>query len=125
MEQELLNELKTILADANIYKQNKMPTVKNLKAEILEEYAYLEKNLSIDIEVSSSEEKAVSDVDSKKLILALSFILFVNELNNIEISGVKLGYWFAQQGSIYVFIILVFIYIKLMMNIDKKYGFNE
>jgi putative solute:sodium symporter small subunit len=52
-------------------------------------------------------------------------ILFVNELNVIEISGVKLGYWFAQQGSIYVFIILVFIYIKLMMNIDKKYGFNE
>jgi putative solute:sodium symporter small subunit len=52
-------------------------------------------------------------------------ILFVNELNVIEISGVKLGYWFAQQGSIYVFIILVFVYIKLMMNIDKKYGFNE
>mgnify|MGYP000045874641 CR=1 FL=1 len=49
----------------------------------------------------------------------------VNELNNIEISGVKLGYWFAQQGSIYVFIILIFIYIKLMMGIDKKYGFNE
>ena len=37
-------------------------------------------------------------------------IIFINELNNIEISGVKLGYWFAQQGAIYVFIILIFIF---------------
>ena len=36
-------------------------------------------------------------------------ILFINELNAIEISGVKLGYWFAQQGAIYVFVILIFV----------------
>lgn len=59
---------------------------------------------------------------------AVSFgcgILFINELNNIEISGVKLGYWFAQQGAIYVFVILIFVYAKLMSQIDEKYGVNE
>jgi len=52
-------------------------------------------------------------------------ILFINELNTIEISGVKLGFWFAQQGSIYVFVALIFIYVKLMNNIDKKYDVHE
>ena len=52
-------------------------------------------------------------------------ILFINELNSIEISGVKLGYWFAQQGAIYVFVILIFVYVKVMTGIDEKYGVNE
>jgi putative solute:sodium symporter small subunit len=52
-------------------------------------------------------------------------ILFINELNAIEISGVKLGYWFAQQGAIYVFVILIFVYVKVMTGIDEKYGVNE
>ena len=52
-------------------------------------------------------------------------ILFINELNSIEISGVKLGYWFAQQGAIYVFVILIFVYVKIMTGIDEKYGVNE
>lgn len=52
-------------------------------------------------------------------------IIFINELNLIEISGVKLGYWFAQQGSIYIFVILVFIYARIMAKIDTKYGVNE
>lgn len=52
-------------------------------------------------------------------------ILFINELNNIEISGVKLGYWFAQQGAIYIFVILIFVYAKAMSKIDQKYGVNE
>ena len=52
-------------------------------------------------------------------------IIFINELNSIEISGVKLGYWFAQQGSMYIFVILVFIYVKTINKIDEKYGVNE
>tara|TARA_B100000795_G_scaffold235405_1_gene195035 strand:- start:149 stop:400 length:252 start_codon:yes stop_codon:yes gene_type:complete len=59
---------------------------------------------------------------------AVSFgagILFVNQLNEIKIGGFKLGFWFAQQGAIYVFVILIFVYIRLMNKLDKKYGFNE
>jgi putative solute:sodium symporter small subunit len=52
-------------------------------------------------------------------------IIFINQLNQIEISGVKLGFWFAQQGSIYVFVILIFIYARWMNKIDEKYNVNE
>jgi putative solute:sodium symporter small subunit len=52
-------------------------------------------------------------------------ILFVDELNEIRMGGFKLGFWFAQQGSIYVFVLLIYIYIKLMSRLDKKYGVDE
>ena len=52
-------------------------------------------------------------------------ILLVDELNTIRFGGFKLGFWFAQQGSIYVFVLLIFIYVKLMNKLDKKYGVNE
>ncbi|SHI39665.1 putative solute:sodium symporter small subunit [Mesonia phycicola] len=52
-------------------------------------------------------------------------ILFKDELNTIKMGGFKLGFWFAQQGSIYVFVILIFVYIRLMNKLDKKYGFDE
>lgn len=52
-------------------------------------------------------------------------ILFVEELNTIRIAGFKLGFWFAQQGSIYVFVILIFIYVKYMNKLDKKHGVEE
>ena len=52
-------------------------------------------------------------------------VLFINQLNTIEISGVKLGFWFAQQGSIYAFVILIFVYVHKMDKIDKKYGVDE
>jgi len=52
-------------------------------------------------------------------------VLFINELNSIEISGVKLGFWFAQQGSIYAFVILIFVYVYKMGKIDEKYGVSE
>lgn len=48
-------------------------------------------------------------------------IMLVNELNAIRIGGFKLGFWFAQQGSIYVFVALIFIYVWLMNKLDKKY----
>ena len=51
-------------------------------------------------------------------------ILFRDELNQIKIGGFKLGFWFAQQGSMYVFVVLIFVYVKLMNKLDKKYGYD-
>ena len=52
-------------------------------------------------------------------------ILFVDTLNKISIGGAKLGFWMAQQGSIYVFVVLIFVYVWLMNKLDKKYKFND
>lgn len=52
-------------------------------------------------------------------------ILFKDALNSIRLGGFKLGFWFAQQGSIYVFVILIFVYVRLMNKLDKKYGYDE
>ena len=52
-------------------------------------------------------------------------ILFKNQLNQIKIGGFKLGFWFAQQGSMYVFVILIFVYVRLMNKLDKKYGYDK
>ncbi|MEX1382972.1 DUF4212 domain-containing protein [Lutibacter sp.] len=52
-------------------------------------------------------------------------ILLVDQLNSIKMGGFKLGFWFAQQGSMYVFVILIFVYVKLMNKLDKKYGVDE
>ena len=48
-------------------------------------------------------------------------ILFVDNLNQIKVKGFKLGFWFAQQGAIYVFVILIFVYDFLMNRLDKKF----
>ena len=47
-------------------------------------------------------------------------ILFVDFMNHFQIGGFKLGFWFAQQGSIYVFVLLIFIYVFLMNRLDDK-----
>jgi putative solute:sodium symporter small subunit len=52
-------------------------------------------------------------------------ILFVEQLNEIKLAGFPLGFWFAQQGSIYAFVVLIFVYIRLMNKLDKKYGYDE
>lgn len=52
-------------------------------------------------------------------------IIFVDELNQIRIGGFKLGFWFAQQGAIYGFIVIIFIYTILMNRLDKKYDVDE
>jgi len=59
---------------------------------------------------------------------AVSFgcgILFVEPLNRIQIGGFQLGFWFAQQGSIYVFVVLIFVYVRLMNRLDKRYDVDE
>ena len=52
-------------------------------------------------------------------------ILFAPLLNNIHLGGYPLGFWFAQQGSIYVFVFLIFYYAKKMGEIDRKFGVQE
>lgn len=52
-------------------------------------------------------------------------ILFVDVLNEFRFFGFKLGFWFAQQGSIYVFVGLIFFYMAKMNALDKKYGVDE
>ena len=52
-------------------------------------------------------------------------ILLLDVLNQIEIAGFKLGFWFAQQGSIYVFVGLIFFYARRMSAIDKAHGVDE
>ncbi|WP_295801469.1 DUF4212 domain-containing protein [uncultured Microbulbifer sp.] len=59
---------------------------------------------------------------------AVSFgcgILFVDELNTIRLGGFKLGFWFAQQGSIYVFLALIVVYAVKMNKLDRKYNVHE
>ena len=48
-------------------------------------------------------------------------ILLSDQLNQIRFGGFKLGFWFAQQGAIYVFVILIFVYIYLMNRLDDKF----
>lgn len=52
-------------------------------------------------------------------------ILLVEPLNNFHIGGFKLGFWFAQQGSIYVFVVLIFVYVRLMNQLDRDFDVDE
>ena len=54
-------------------------------------------------------------------------ILWADGLNNFRFpgSGYKVGFWFAQQGSIYVFLVLIFVYVRLMNRLDRQYGVDE
>lgn len=83
------------------------------------------------------ETKNLSDYwqkNIKYLVILLSIwafvsfgcgILFADALNSVRIGGFKMGFWFAQQGSIYVFVILIFVYVRLMNKLDKKHGVSE
>ena len=84
----------------------------------------------------SSQEKATAywKENLRYLLILLSIwflssygagILFAEQLNAFKIGGFPLGFWFAQQGSIYIFVILIFVYVRLMNKLDKKYGFDE
>ena len=74
----------------------------------------------------------------KANLLILSIILFIwfvvsfgfgiiwsESLDEIKIWGFKLGFWFAQQGSIYIFVLLIFVYVALINRLDKKYKSKE
>lgn len=66
------------------------------------------------------------------LLLAIWFlvsyvfgIFLVEPLNAIKIGGFPLGFWFAQQGSVYVFVVLIFVYVRMMNKLDKEFGVDE
>lgn len=52
-------------------------------------------------------------------------ILFAEQLNSFTIGGFPLGFWFAQQGAIYVFVVLIFVYVYLMNKLDKTFDVDE
>ena len=52
-------------------------------------------------------------------------ILFVDQLDAVRIGGFRLGFWFAQQGSIYTFVILIVVYVRLMNRLDRRFGVAE
>lgn len=52
-------------------------------------------------------------------------ILLVDVLNSIQIGGFKLGFWFAQQGAVYVFIAIIFYYTRAMAKLDEEFGVEE
>ena len=52
-------------------------------------------------------------------------ILLADVLDRVRVFGFPLGFWFATQGSIITFVVLVFVYVKLMNDLDRKYGVYE
>ncbi len=52
-------------------------------------------------------------------------IILVDQLNTISLGGYKLGFWFAQQGSIYVFVVLIFFYAWRMNKLDRQFNVHE
>ena len=52
-------------------------------------------------------------------------ILIADPLDNISIGGFKLGFWFANQGSEVIFVVLIFVYVYLMNRLDRKYEVHE
>ena len=52
-------------------------------------------------------------------------IILVDQLNAIPLGGYKLGFWFAQQGSMYIFVVLIFVYANLIGKLDKKFNVHE
>ena len=52
-------------------------------------------------------------------------ILFVEPLNQIKLGGFKFGFWMAQQGSIYVFVALIFVYVQQMNKLDREFNFQD
>jgi putative solute:sodium symporter small subunit len=55
----------------------------------------------------------------------LAGILFANQLDAVKIGGFPLGFWFANQGSLVIFFLLIVVYVSLMNKLDKKYGVFE
>ena len=73
-----------------------------------------------------SNLKILSILLSIWFIVSFGFgIIWSDSLDQLQIGGFKLGFWFAQQGSIYFFVLLIFIYIYFMNKLDKKYKDNS
>ncbi len=82
------------------------------------------------MEVNSNEQKHYWKVNIRIMSILLSIwflvsfgfsIIFVDKLNEINLFGFKFGFWWAQQGSIFTFVLLVFVYSILMNKVDREY----
>ena len=82
------------------------------------------------MEVNSNEQKYYWKINIRIMSILLSIwflvsfgfsIIFVDKLNEFNLFGFKLGFWWAQQGSIFTFVILVFVYSIVMNRVDRKY----
>ncbi len=52
-------------------------------------------------------------------------LLWVDFFNRFHLGGYPLGFWFAQQGSIYGFVILIFVYVRMMRRLDRRFGLED
>ena len=59
------------------------------------------------------------------IVSFLMSVIFVDQLDVIRIGGFKFGFWMAQQGSIYIYVTLIFVYLRMMNNLDRKYHHEE
>lgn len=82
------------------------------------------------MEVNSNQQKHYWKVNIRIMSILLSIwflvsfgfsIIFVDKLNELNLFGFKFGFWWAQQGSIFTFVILVFVYSILMNRVDREY----
>ena len=82
------------------------------------------------MEIHSNEQKLYWKINMRIMTILLiiwflvSFgfsIIFIDNLNGLNFFGFKFGFWWAQQGSIFVFVVLVFVYAALMNRVDKEY----
>ena len=82
------------------------------------------------MEVNSNQQKHYWKVNIRIMSILLSIwflvsfcfsIIFVDNLNELNLFGFKFGFWWAQQGSIFTFVILVFVYSILMNKVDREY----
>jgi putative solute:sodium symporter small subunit len=88
--------------------------------------------------MAEADEKAVRQIywrENRRWMLILGTIwfavslgcgvLWVEPLNQIQLGGFKLGFWFAQQGAIYTFIALIFVYARVMARLEARLGLGE
>ncbi len=85
--------------------------------------------------MASEEKQAAYWIANRRIVFSLltvwfiaSFgcsILFVDELDRVRVFGTPLGFWMAHQGSMWIFLALVFIYVGLMKRLDRKFDLHE
>ena len=85
-------------------------------------------------ETNSESRKAYWQANLKLMVILLAAwfiisylcgIILVDQLNTIRIGGYKLGFWFAQQGSMYGFVAIIFIYARRMAALDREHGVHD
>jgi len=82
--------------------------------------------------MNKAEQYWKSNIKLVSILLVIWFvvsflfgIILVEPMNAIKIGGVGLGFWFAQQGSIYTFLILIYVYVKRMNALDVEHDVHE